>query len=130
MACSSCGSTSACGCDKLKRICFVYTLSDPITKEIRYIGQTIQPLKKRLLDHIKEAKTNKVRNHRLNWISSLLKNNITPSIELLEDNAIWSDSEKYWISQFKTLGYRLVNGTEGGDRALGLKMSEEAKLKI
>ena len=49
---------------------FIYTLSNPITKEVRYIGKTVnikdryrQHIGKRLLDN----------SHKNNWISSLIK---------------------------------------------------------
>ncbi|HWY35508.1 MAG TPA: NUMOD3 domain-containing DNA-binding protein [Nitrosopumilaceae archaeon] len=97
----------------------IYTLSDPITVEIRYIGYTEQKLSKRLKNHRGESRSklkHKIKqNHRNNWINSLLKQNLEPIIELLEETDNYIFSEKFWISQFKCWGFNLVNGTEGGE---------------
>lgn len=106
----------------------IYTLAHPLTGEIRYIGKTVQKLKYRLTQHLTEKSNHK----RANWIKSLKKQNLKPMIESLEECS-WEESstrEIYWISQFKTWGFRLTNLTEGGDGNLGLKPTEEAILKL
>ena len=93
---------------------FIYTLSNPITKEVRYIGKTVnikdryrQHIGKRLLDN----------SHKNNWISSLINAGLQPIIEVLDivEHSEWEFWEKYWISQFKTCGFDLTNATEGGE---------------
>lgn len=106
-------------------VCTIYTLSDPNTGEIRYIGQTTSVLSKRLTDHIASARKGK--NYLHNWIKSV---NYSPIIELLEDNAVWNESEIYWIEQFRQWGFRLVNSTKGGDGILGHKFTTESRLKM
>lgn len=91
----------------------IYTLSHPITKEIRYVGYTTMILENRLKLHINHAKVRKP-NHRINWINSL------PSIPLIEevDSGFYEDRiwlEIMYISLFKSWGFKLVNGTIGGD---------------
>ena len=92
---------------------FIYTLSHPITGEIRYIGKTNGTLTDRLAKHL----VTKERNHRSSWIKNLLNQNLKPVIEVLEEvtHEEWAGAERFWIAQFKAWGYRLINGTEGGD---------------
>jgi hypothetical protein len=100
----------------MNKLIQIYTLSDPVTLEIRYIGKTVVPLKYRLSSHICESKkyNNSYKN---SWIRSLLIKNQSPIIELLDtyDKKDWEWVEQYWISQFKTWGFKLVNLTDGGD---------------
>ncbi len=35
---------------------YIYTLSDPVTNEIRYCGKTSKSIKERLVGHLKEKK--------------------------------------------------------------------------
>lgn len=107
--------------------CKIYTLSDPITNEVRYIGQTVMSLKMRLGNHIRESRRPH-NTHKLNWIRSLNKKGVKPQIDLLEEG-IWGETEIYWIAQFKQWGFRLVNSTEGGDGTIR-KKTEEEKRKI
>lgn len=92
----------------------IYTLSDPITNEIRYVGQTkYQNLEKRLDGHLK-CRDN---THRSYWIKSIVKKGLKPKIDLIEtvDKEMSSDSEKFWIMMFKFWGFNLCNLTEGGE---------------
>ena len=50
----------------------IYSLTDPITQQIRYIGKTSQSLKKRYWDHL----CTRENTHRGNWIGSLKKKNL------------------------------------------------------
>jgi len=92
----------------------IYTLSD--STGIRYVGKT-NNIKRRLRNHINEANQKGKNNHRINWIKSLRKKNEIPTIEILdvvpEDS--WVFWEIYWISQLKSWGFSLVNGTIGGE---------------
>ena len=51
----------------------IYSLSDPNTGEIRYVGKTYNQLRKRLYSHLNECKTGN-KSHKINWIKSLLSN--------------------------------------------------------
>lgn len=97
------------------QIVYIYTLSDPTTNEIRYIGQT-NDMKERLRNHLSECNLQDT-TKKNNWIVSLYQKGVVPLMELLDignSNNI-NDLEKYWISQFKNWGFKLTNGTEGGD---------------
>jgi predicted GIY-YIG superfamily endonuclease len=94
---------------------FIYSLSDPITNEIRYIGKT-NNIKKRLCTHLTKSNLIK-KKHKNNWIKNLLFNNTKPLIEVIDEVPIkvWEYWEKFWISQFKIWGFKLTNSTDGGD---------------
>ena len=102
---------------------FIYALTDPDTKEIRYIGKSDEPNDIRLSCHIFEA-TQKIENDKLKsktykskWIRSLIKVGKLPLVEILDeiDFSEWEFWEKYYISLYKSWGFNLVNGTPGGD---------------
>ena len=117
---------------------WIYTLSDPITLEIKYVGKTFR-IGRRLNDHLKcNGKSKKDA-----WIKSLLNKNVKPILEIVEitdeKNCNWL--EQYWISQFIAWGFKLKNMTEGGDGSFGLtpwnkglkgvfKHSEKSKIKM
>lgn len=108
----------------------IYTLSDPITKEIRYVGKTKYSLSKRLKGHCwaHPSKTT----HCYNWITSLAKKGKLPIIELVEEvsEEDWIIMERYWISQFKTWGFNLTNIAIGGEGNTGYSPSEEVRKKL
>jgi hypothetical protein len=109
---------------------FIYTLSDPETKEIRYIGKTVKKLKTRLSDHLYSAKQGN--NHRINWIKSIVNRKLIPEIDIIEVIP-WDESQEceiYWIAQFKAWGFRLVNLTIGGEGCINRKLSKETIEKI
>lgn len=108
---------------------YIYTLKNPITNEIRYVGKT-NDLKHRYQQHLFIGK--KITTHCKSWIKSLIDNNLKPILEvidicLIEEHAI---IEKYWISQFKTWGFNLTNHTEGGEGITGHKHNKETIEKI
>jgi len=108
---------------------FIYTLADPDTNEIRYIGKANNP-KRRIFDHIKES-NGISKSHRISWIKSLLKQNKKPIIEILDEVPVdnWEFWEMYWISQFKAWGFNLTNMTPGGYNN-SYRKSNETKQKI
>lgn len=91
---------------------YIYTLSDPITNDICYVGKTYN-LNKRLIKH-KYEKTSTLKN---NWIKKLKKQNLNPIINVIDEvqESGWEFWEQYWISQLKTWGFKLKNMTNGGD---------------
>ena len=110
----------------------IYTLSHPVTNEIRYVGKTTETLEKRLKRHFYESKQKSC--HRHFWINSLTNEGLIPKIEIVdevaEDN--WQFWETYWISQFKNWGFNLVNLTLGGEgfNWKGKTHSEKSKQKM
>lgn len=90
----------------------IYCLIDPRTKEIRYVGKTVN-LPRRLRVHLRDP----ARNHRVNWIRSLVAEGMKPVAEVLEkcSGVTWQESERFWISYLRFLGARLTNAIDGGN---------------
>lgn len=110
---------------------YIYTLEHPDTNEIRYIGKTSN-LKRRYYHHTNKKEHEKNRRYLSNWLNNLFKQDKKPIISILEecDENSWVECEKFWIEQFKNWGFKLVNGSEGGDGNLNIKLSNEHKTKI
>ena len=98
----------------MRKFTFIYSLSDPINGQVRYIGKSDNP-SKRLNQHIKNY-PNKT-NYKNNWISSLTSKNLNPVLDVIDEVEIsnWEYWEKYWISQFKAWGFQLTISSEGGE---------------
>lgn len=93
---------------------YIYKLIDPITKEIRYIGQT-DNLKRRFNDHLSSS-TNinsaSYNTHKSCWIRKLINNGYEPIMEIVDSCETLEQSnllEKMYIEDFVEQGYRLTN---------------------
>lgn len=107
----------------------VYTLSDPTTGKVRYVGQTIQPEKRYGL-HLWSAKREST--HKEKWIKSLLSKGRLPKMDIIwEGNISEIDAKEIqFISLFKSIGAKLTNATIGGKTTAGRKCSQETKDKL
>lgn len=106
----------------------IYSLQDE-NGCIRYIGKTIKSLKYRFAVHLSEARCG-AKNHRCCWIRSVLSRGKWPSIFLIgEVEGDGCKEEIAWIKYFRDEGVKLVNGTDGGDGAIGVKFSESEILR-
>ena len=94
----------------------IYGLRCPLSSEIRYVGQTIIKLNRRLTQHKCDKRHNP---YKINWINKLENLDILNElkIELLEECTVelLNEREKYWIEKIKNDGNILVNMTDGGD---------------
>jgi len=108
----------------------LYTLSEPETGEVRYVGVTHESLSTRLSVHIYKSK--KENNHRATWIRSLLKRGLRPVILQVMSGAgpSWKEAEIALIAHHRSIGTRLVNATDGGEGTLGFSPSPEQRRKI
>lgn len=106
----------------------VYGLSSSEDGELRYIGQTIMSLAKRLSCHIADAR--KRSNHRHHWINSVIAAGHQILISPLMKNAVLHEAEIETIAKYKALGYRLVNQTAGGEGTMGCVPTPEARKNI
>lgn len=99
---------------------YIYTLSHPITNEIRYVGKTGN-IKRRYNNHISNSK--KINSHIGRWIKSLLKENLLPTVQMIEKctEHNWEEREIYWISFYKEKGYNLCNLQKGGNQPKSYK---------
>jgi group I intron endonuclease len=109
---------------------YIYTLEHPETGVIRYIGKTINP-SHRLKSHL-WTKNKSLRTKKSNWIQSLKVNGLKPIMRILDEvsESNWSDTEKYWIEQFRQWGFELYNGNEGGIGSPGRKHTVEERAKM
>jgi len=113
---------------------FIYALIDPISQDVRYVGKSDDPWNrlhignKIHIAHLKDAS----HTHKAHWIQSLKRKNLVPILVILEQckKDVWQEREKDWIVFYRKLGYKLTNGTDGGDGSVGHHLSEEAKIKI
>lgn len=110
------------------KLIYIYTLSHPITTEIRYVGKTINP-SGRLREHITHAKLYRDKTHKGNWIRRLLRNELRPVMTTIQETTEqeWEQAEKYWIQYYKDKGYKLTNSTDGGDGTKGHKHKKRTK---
>lgn len=93
---------------------YIYKLIDPITKEIRYVGQT-DNLKRRFNDHLSSS-TNinsaSYNTHKSCWIRKLINNGYEPIMEIVDSCETLEQSnllEKMYIEDFVEQGFRLTN---------------------
>ena len=96
---------------------YIYSLSDPVTEEVKYVGKTVDPLN-RFWGHIHEAKRRKKGKNekKAEWIRELLSNGLRPKLNIIEEipTEIWEEKEIYWIAEFIKKGHNLLNVTKGG----------------
>ena len=106
-------------------ITYIYTLSDPITGDIRYVGKT-NNLKQRYKAHCNPSREQY--SHKYNWIQSLRKQRLKPIMEVIDEVPIseWKFWEQWWFQVIKSWDYDLVNHTAGGD---GLTFGNDTTFK-
>lgn len=92
---------------------FIYTLSDPNTNKIRYVGKSNFP-EKRYYNHIHNC--NRTPTHKNNWIKSLIKENLKPILNIIDEVPMdnWQMYEIEWISKIRKEGHDLTNISDGG----------------
>lgn len=95
---------------------YIYTLIDPISKEIRYVGKT-KDSKDRFKRHMSDYSLIESWTEKNKWLLNLKNNNLNPIIEIIDegDNNNINKLEIKWISYFRSLGIKLTNMTDGGD---------------
>ena len=93
---------------------YVYKLIDPITNEIRYVGQT-DNIKRRYDNHISSSlnkNSHSYNTHKSCWVRKVINNNLLPIIEVLEECDSLEQSnirERYYIEKLTNEGYKLTN---------------------
>ncbi len=106
---------------------YIYTLEDPQSNEIRYVGKC-NNIKERLRKHIIDKRKTK----KTNWISSLSYPPLISIIDIVPERE-WQFWETFWICILKSWGCNLTNGTSGGEGGNGFQNkhhTELTKLKI
>jgi len=108
----------------------IYSLSDPDTKKIRYVGKTIRSLGVRYSQHLSQAKYTIKKDYAHCWIKSLLNKNKKPIINLIE---LCKDinREEYWINYYRKQDKILTNINRGGEQdGSGTTRTEEQRRNI
>lgn len=97
-------------------VVYVYGLVDPRTGLIRYVGKTKDP-KDRIGSHLTEARhVGCPRTYKNYWVRRLLAEGLRPGMLLLcRCDSDGCAEEVAIIAEFRARGFRLTNGTCGGD---------------
>ncbi len=97
----------------MNKMGYIYSLADPDTGNVRYIGKTIYP-NRRLADHLKMK--SRTITHKEKWVNSILKLGKIPVFEVLLEvpENILNQCEIELIKHYKQF-CKLTNGTDGGD---------------
>lgn len=105
----------------------IYALVDPRTNEAKYVGQTSQPLFKRLYSHT--SCTPRAGNKIYEWNMALKRDGIKPVIIELDKvpKEDWIEAEQFWIACLRFLGANLTNDAIGGPGATGHIQSKEER---
>lgn len=109
---------------------FIYSLSDPKTQEIRYIGKA-NDVKERFKHHMCVNK--KGQSISKCWIKGLRSEGLKPIVDVIDEipHKEWEFWEQYYISLYKSWGFRLTNMQIGGRSGQdGVKFSDETKEKM
>lgn len=93
---------------------YIYALIDPRDNQVRYIGKS-NDAKKRYKNHFNSSRDKNT--HKRNWINSVRRDGFKPELLILDEVPInkWQWWETFYISLYKTYGFKLVNYTRGGD---------------
>jgi hypothetical protein len=86
---------------------YIYTLMDPVSNQIKYVGKT-DNISGVLESHLSESK-NKIKRIHF-WIQGLLELGLKPIVEIIDEiESEIEPNEQYWIGQIKSWGFDLVN---------------------
>ena len=102
----------------------IYSLVDPRTLEVRYVGVTFRG-KARFREHLSRAATGG-KTHRDCWIRSLIAAGLRPTYGVLERGSGdgWPKREQFWIAAHKPT---LTNHTNGGEGSPGYVPTQELR---
>lgn len=111
----------------------IYGFIDPITNELRYIGQSSRGLAEPRA-YLKPS-VRKQKRYVCSWIASLYNNyGLKPGIIIIEENIETIDKlnelEAFYIDYYRFIGCKLTNLVPGGKSRIGQKHTEETKKKI
>ncbi len=107
----------------------VYSLVEPNSDVVRYIGCTRRTPEKRLERHLNQP----YKSPKNDWIKSLKLQGLRPEMNVIVDGLTEEEAylmEKEYIKLFKSVGARLTNVTTGGKGTSGFKVSEEYKNRL
>jgi len=106
----------------MEKIIRIYTLSDPITGAVRYVGRTVNPLARRLREHLRSSYRGKLKDKRKeNWFRALEQLGLKPVIAQIDVSDLqgYQAAEKRWVAHYRALCDDLLNVKCGGDGGMG-----------
>ena len=109
----------------------IYVLADPDTREVRYVGQSVNPRRRYNLHMTKARKGSEYPVH--DWIRSLIDKGKKPlmSVEIVVSQKHIDAFEMAYISVLRSDKYRLLNVTDGGSVPMrGKTFSDEHRRKL
>jgi len=93
----------------------IYSLADPRTGAVRYVGATVNPMRRLSVHCAPKARAH----HGLKeWVASLVNSGQRPIMCILESVPVsvdWGERESWWIRRYESLGADLFNRNSGGD---------------
>lgn len=94
----------------------IYTLSDPRTGEVRYVGKAFN-VKSRLRQHLK-PRADQRRTPNTSWLVSLRRAGVEPVLTVIETcgEDVWAERERHHIAAFRAAGVKLNNLADGGNQ--------------
>lgn len=109
---------------------YIYSLSDPRSGEICYVGKSTNP-RTRLYQHVSDLRGG----GKSAWIQELRSLHLRPVLDILEESIIeeWEQSERWWIAYLKFIGCPLLNldrGGVGGRKRKKLSPERKEKLRL
>lgn len=111
---------------------YIYGLFDPCTRELRYVGKTVKPVRMRTYAHISRARHGE-KTHRSAWIRKLLSGGLVPEFDVIEivlPGCDWEGAESFWIAYYRAIGANLTNQTAGGEGTVGYSPTTETRIKL
>lgn len=110
----------------------IYTLIDPRTNLVRYVGQTVSKPNYRYAQHIFQWKRCPDKMTHVNsWIKNLYDLGLKPIMEIIEQcvESELDNKEIQVIKYFKALGANLCNHSHGGKGVRGVRPTKESSSK-
>lgn len=108
---------------------YIYLLYDPESLNVRYVGVTNNPTRRRYKHRATPDKN--ANTHRDNWIRSVINRGLRPEFRVVEEVEYnWQEAEIRWIKETKEAGFDLTNATSGGDGVRDYKPSLEQLHKL
>lgn len=104
---------------------YLYTLGDPETGDIRYVGVSIHPFT-RLSQHKRDYRRNQ---HKFNWLKSINFNPVFNIVGMECSREEVLEKEKFLIQEYGKI-YKLTNKSNGGELSDGYLLSKETREKL
>ncbi len=113
------------------RLWRIYSLRDPRTSEIRYVGKSHRGLHARMSQHLHDARIGK-KQYVYNWMRPLLVAGLRPIVCILQVGAgpEWGQAERRWIGIMRERGEPLTNLTDGGEGTPGFVPSPQFRDRV